>query len=85
MSEINTDKAKKNGYRKCVGTNEWTPIEQKKEVTILKKINQVRMKENVAQAIVEQSKKRTWREANLSKQDKLCVEILESERNKAKK
>ena len=43
ISEVNTDKVQRaNMHKKSVGTDEWTRIEEEKEVIILKEIDHIK-------------------------------------------
>ena len=76
ISEVNTEKIKM--HRKCVGTDDIVrEITEEPEIMILKEINHVNRIQ--IQPTPKEERKRTWRQSNLSRQEKLYADILASE------
>ena len=79
ISVANTDKVQKsNTHRKNVGTDEWTLIEEEQEIIVLKEINHIKAPAKNAQNAAT-GRKRTWRQARVSRHEKLYADILRSE------
>ena len=83
VSEVNTDRIKKYTHGKCVGTSDYSPMEEEPEIVIIKEINRVEeMREPEKEK--ERSKAATKRpcpQAKLSRQEKLYLDILKGEKN----
>ena len=78
VSEANTEKVKT--HRKFVGTDDMViEINEESEITILKEIHHVKRNRVQTQPTPNKERKRTRRQANLSRQEKLYADILASE------
>ena len=75
-SEVNTENRIKT-HRKCVGTDDVVmETNEKPEIIILKEINNLKCNRVQSEAAPSVERKRTWRQANPSCQEKLYADIL---------
>ena len=78
VSEVNTEKIKT--HRTCVETEDMLiETNEGPEIIILKEINNLECNRVQSQAAPNEERKRTWRKANPSRQEKLYADILAGE------
>ena len=87
VSEANTEVIKKRTHGKCVGTSDYVPKAEEPEVIFLKEINHIELVKSTRNKEEENkmAKRRPRPEAKLSRQEKLYRDILEGEKNPARK